>query len=89
MSLAAPAVVGGLAAVGSGVAGLGGAGVAVGGTHGPHERHWTYNFGSVSGPPTLGTQAFGGLERDRSASENGTIALSDVLSLIMFILSLI
>ena len=30
------------------------------------------------GPSTLRVQAFGGLERDRSASENGPIALSDV-----------
>ncbi len=29
-------------------------------------------------PPTPRVEAFGGLERDRSASENRTIALSDV-----------
>ena len=33
------------------------------------------------GPSTLRVQAFGGLERDRYASENGTIALSDVLNI--------
>ena len=45
----------------------------------PPHGLWTYKFGSVSGPPTLRAQAFGGLERDRSALENGTISLSDVL----------